>query len=144
VNLIENSEPVKKENPKMINPNAVYQTTALGYSQAIVHGDLLFSSGMVGWDIHHELIDNKGFTDQVNQSFFNLNQILKSENHDMESIIHLRFYVVDLNETKRSIIGLFLKKYFPNKHKPATTLLGVESLARKELLVEIEMIAKIT
>jgi enamine deaminase RidA (YjgF/YER057c/UK114 family) len=36
-----------------------------------------------------------------------------------------------------------MKTYFPKQYKPNSTLIGVAELARKDLLIEIELIAKI-
>jgi enamine deaminase RidA (YjgF/YER057c/UK114 family) len=128
---------------QMINTEDVYQTEKFGFSQAIRSDDLLFLSGQVGWDTTYELTGDKLFEDQLKQSFINVEELVCAGGSTTNGIIFLRFYVKQLDDTKRGLIGRYIKQYYPEKYKPATTLIGVESLARKELLIEIEGIAKI-
>jgi enamine deaminase RidA (YjgF/YER057c/UK114 family) len=49
-------------------------------------------------------------------------------------------YVVDYNADKRPAIVAARQKYLPD-NPPASTLVGVQGLARPELLIEVEAIA---
>jgi enamine deaminase RidA (YjgF/YER057c/UK114 family) len=128
---------------KMIETTDVYKTKSFGFSQAIVVNGLLFSSGQVGWDSSYQLTGERQFEDQVKQSFINIDKIVSAGNSSISDIIFLRFYVKGLDDSKRDIIGVYVKKYFTTDYKPATTLIGVETLARNDLMIEIEVIAKV-
>jgi enamine deaminase RidA (YjgF/YER057c/UK114 family) len=119
----------------------VYQTSDLGFSQAIQVNGLLFTSGQVGWDKNYQFIGNGSFEEQLKQSIYNLKEIANAGNSSLENIILLRIYVKNLDSEKRALINQYLKAEFETV-KPASTLLGVNSLAREDLLIEIEMIAK--
>ena len=49
----------------------------------------------------------------------------------------LRIYTVDYQDGDGAVIGRVLKESFGN-HFPASTWIGVQSLARPEFLIEIE------
>jgi len=131
----------------MIETDQVYTTQRFGFSQAVVHNGIIYTSGQVGWDTNYQLStyegENQSFEAQVRQSFLNVEQILKAGNSDMNRVIMLRFYVKELNDVKRTIVGRYLKNFYPTHYKPVTTLIGVACLAQTHLLIEIEAIAKV-
>jgi len=59
----------------------------------------------------------------------------------MRDIVSLRIYVVNYNPDEGGIISDCLLKFFPADALPVTTWLGVQALARPELLIEIEAVA---
>jgi len=126
---------------KMIETNEVYKTNQLGFSQAIESEYFLFTSGQVGWDTSYQLTGDKNFEAQVIQALKNTEGILEAGNSNMSSVIFLRIYVKNLTAEKRIIVTHCLKRCFAVGYKPATSLIGIESLASEELLVEIETIA---
>lgn len=124
-----------------INSAEVYSTGEKGFASAIQFGNLVFTSGQVGWDINHRLTGSGSFLEQLEQAFKNCKNLIETAGCALEDVIMIRFYVKDLNPSKRIAVNQILTKYYANTQKPATTLLGVECLARKDILVEIEMIA---
>ena len=125
----------------MIETSSVYKTIGFGFSQAIVADDLLFCSGIVGWDRNYQL-QGKDFNSQLSASFKNIENLLKSTGTSFNDIVLMRFYITELNSTNRKGINEQMSRYFTSGYKPATTLLGINHLAREELKVEIEIIAK--
>lgn len=128
---------------KMIETQDVYKTKSFGFSQAIVVNGLLFASGQVGWDTSYQLTGKRQFEDQVKQCFINIDKIVSAGGSTINDIIFLRFYVKELDDSKRGLVGDYVRKYFTTDYKPATTLIGVETLARNDLMIEIEVIAKV-
>ncbi len=131
-----------KTTTQMIAANNVYGTSQFGFSQAITANGLLFTSGQVGWNKNYELTGTGSFKEQVEQSFINVKNVIEHGNSSINNVILIRLYVKDLNEEKRNIIGKQLSRYYPTAYKPATTLIGIQALARADLLIEIEAIAK--
>lgn len=126
---------------QIVATDSVYATQSLGFSQAIIANGFVFTSGQVGWDVNYALIGNKGFESQANQCFKNIELILSEAKSSMEKVVHLRFFVTEMTDKNKKIIGGLLKKYFPNAYQPTTTLVCVKALAREELMIEIEAIA---
>lgn len=127
--------------PKMIDTPTVYPSHALGFSQAVVHGGLLISSGQVGWNTEYELPGDGGFEAQARQCFENISNLLKAANIGVGKVLMLRIYVKDLTETRTKTVSQLLQNLFSGAYKPATSLIGVAALAREALLIEIEVIA---
>lgn len=126
-----------------IETNEAYQTSKLGFSQAVNAGDLLFLSGQVGWDTDYKLAGNGSFDAQIRQAFANIDKILEASNSCNENLIYIRFYVVDLDSEKVRSIGEYMRTNFSTSKQPATTLIGITKLAREELQIEIEVVAQI-
>jgi 2-iminobutanoate/2-iminopropanoate deaminase len=131
----------EKSNAQVIETDQVYKTSQLGFSQAIVANDLVFTSGQVGWDVNYALVGAADFEAQAIQCFKNLDLILKRANSSIQNSIHLRFYVTDISDKNKATLSSLLKKYFPQEYQPTTTLLCVKALARKELFIELEAVA---
>ncbi|MEO1254887.1 MAG: RidA family protein [Bacteroidota bacterium] len=103
-------------------------------------GQMIFLSGQVALDQNGKLIGND-FSSQFNAAITNVSVALSEMNSGLEHIVHLRIYVVSLKPEHRFIIGGALEKVFEGCSPPANTLIGIQSLARKDLRVEIEAIA---
>ncbi|MGB3589702.1 MAG: RidA family protein [Tunicatimonas sp.] len=125
-----------------VETEKAYKTQHLGFSQANIYSGLLFTSGQVGWDTNYSLTGTESFEDQLNQTFNNLGAILEKGGSAFSDIILIRIYVKDLDQEKRAKVSDLIEKYYPDLYKPASSLIGVATLAREDLLVEIEIIAR--
>lgn len=130
-------------NLSTIESHEVYITREFGFSQAVVFNQVIYGSGQIGWDKDFKLPRNPTFSNQFEQTLQNIEHLLNSQGCGWQDILHLRFFVVELNAIKTAHISRFLHQTYPNKYAPATTLLGVSSLAQEGLQVEIEFTAKI-
>jgi len=123
-----------KQSNQMITTDSTYETHQFGFSQAIVVNDFVFISGQVGWDLNHQLVDAENFELELLKAFDNLANIIGAANSSIDKIVLLRFYVKNLDSTKRQLIGRIINTYYPNDYKPASTLIGVETLARENFI----------
>ncbi len=126
----------------LVNTEKAYNTAKFGFSQAVSYNNLLFLSGQVGWDVNHQLTEDGSFEEQLAQSLINTETILNDAMSSVDQILMMRIYVKALDNTKKELISESLKSYFESQHQPATTLIGVETLARENLLIEIEVVAQ--
>jgi enamine deaminase RidA (YjgF/YER057c/UK114 family) len=124
------------------NPD-VYETRDFGFSQAVVFNKVIYGSGQVAWNKDYTLQPTSDFSHQLKQTLKNIEYLLENQKCSWQDVLHLRFYVVDLNADKRESIAYFLQQTFHGSYAPATTMLGISELARENLLVEIEFTAKI-
>ena len=70
---------------------------ALGpYSQAVRHGDLVFLSGQVGLDPATGKLVDGGVEAQARQVFRNLRAVCQAAGGDLDGIVKLTIYLVDL------------------------------------------------
>jgi enamine deaminase RidA (YjgF/YER057c/UK114 family) len=109
-----------------------------GFSQTVVvktgNFKTLYISGQIGDGIDIET--------QTIATFQNLERQLQNCNATFKDVVKMNTYIVNFNpEMDLPIFRKVRKEFLGNENYPASTLVGVESLGRKEWLIEIEAIA---
>ncbi len=112
-----------------------------GYSNGIAGtGRLVMIGGQIGWDAQGRLAD--GFVAQVAQALRNVLAVLHEAGGGPEHIARLTWYVVDIEEYRRSLAALgAVYRDTLGRWYPAMTLVQVSALAEREARVEIEATA---
>jgi 2-iminobutanoate/2-iminopropanoate deaminase len=108
------------------------------YSQAIVHGDLVFTSGQIPIDPTTGNVDTQGITAQTEQVMKNLNAVLTAAGSSFEKAVKTTCFLSDMADF--AAFNEVYAKYFTEK--PARSCVAVKSLP-KGVLVEVEVIAEI-
>ena len=106
-----------------------------GFSQVVVvesdNVKTLHISGQIGEGIDLE-------TQTVN-TFKNLQLLLTECNANFQDIVKMNTYIVNFNpEADLPIFRKVRKDFLGDENYPASTLVGVQSLGRKEWLIEID------
>ena len=109
-----------------------------GFSQMVVvktgNFKTLYISGQIG--------DGVDLEAQTITTFQNLEMQLTNCNATFKDVVKMNTYIVNFNpEVDLPIFRKVRKEFLGNENYPASTLVGVESLGRKEWLIEIEAIA---
>jgi 2-iminobutanoate/2-iminopropanoate deaminase len=108
------------------------------YSQAVIHGNLLFVSGQIGIDPKTGKLKST-FEEQVRQVFANIDAVLKAAGTDRHSIAKVSIYITDLSLF--SLLNALYEEFFKDVEvKPARTTVGVNSLPMGAY-VEMDIIA---
>lgn len=118
------------------NPHALYKLH--GYSPAIVSGDLLFVSGMVG--AQPDGTPEPDLPAQVQLAFDNLQGVLAAAGCTFEDVVDLTFFLVDPDASVALVLEA-MKKAFAREPLPNVTAVGVNWLAGFQF--EIKVIARI-
>ncbi|MGH2603430.1 MAG: RidA family protein [Dehalococcoidia bacterium] len=121
----------------IVAPPFIHKTT--GYSHAVRAGNTLYIAGQVALDADGNLVGEGDIEAQVAQVWQNLKAVLGHAGGTVEDIVKITVFVTDI--ASRPAIAAARDAVFPNGRYPASTFLVVQSLARPELLVEIEAIA---
>jgi enamine deaminase RidA (YjgF/YER057c/UK114 family) len=119
-----------------VNPHALYAQH--GYSPAILSGDLLFVSGMVG--ARKDGTPEPDLATQIQLAFDNLQEVLAAASCTFDNVVDLTFFLID----PEASVGLTLEamnKAFTSEPRPNVTAIGVNWLAGFQ--VEIKVIARI-
>ena len=108
-----------------------------GFSQTVVvktgNFKTLYISGQIG--------DGADLEAQTIKTFQNLEKQLTNCNATFKDVVKMNTYIVNFNpEVDLPIFRKVRKQFLGNENYPASTLVGVESLGRKEWLIEIEAI----
>lgn len=109
-----------------------------GFSQTVVvktgNFKTLYISGQIG--------DGADLEAQTITTFQNLEKQLTNCNATFKDVVKMNIYIVNFNpEVDLPIFRKIRKEFLGDENYPASTLIGVESLGRKEWLIEIEAIA---
>jgi 2-iminobutanoate/2-iminopropanoate deaminase len=123
-----------------INPKKLFNSMQYGFSQLVVSntpGKLFFTSGQVALDAEEKIV-TKDITGQTRQALINLTTAINEAGGNLKDVMMLRIYFVNNGDFKNEEIGVVLREFFGTENPPASTWIGVSSLARSEFLIEIE------
>jgi 2-iminobutanoate/2-iminopropanoate deaminase len=127
---------------RLVNPEALYDGTPVGMSQAVVdlQSGLVFVSGQVDWDDQHQ-VSSDSVSDQLARALEKLKIALHASGASVDTLLQIRVYIRgELEEHMGSIAPIMAS--FLGDSRPAVTGIGVASLASKATLVEVEAIAR--
>jgi enamine deaminase RidA (YjgF/YER057c/UK114 family) len=126
-----------------INPPSLFQTLHSGFSQAVAASGVrtLYVSGQTAWDANRQLVGGTDLAAQARQAFRNLRTIVEASRGTINDVVSLRIYIVDYTPDKAHAVATALRETFPGPAKPATTWIGVASLADPGFLIELEATA---
>jgi enamine deaminase RidA (YjgF/YER057c/UK114 family) len=126
-----------------LNPPDLFQSQQYGFSQIVKvkGGTTVYFSGQVGWDEHEALAGGSDLASQTRSAFTNLQKAVRAAGGAMRDLVSLRIYVVNYKREEGGPISACLLEFFPADALPVTTWIGVQALARPELLIEIEAVA---
>ena len=108
------------------------------YSQAMMHGDLVFTSGQIPINPESGNIEAEGITAQTEQVMKNLGEVLSAAGSSFEKAVKTTCFLADLSDF--AAFNEVYAKYFVGK--PARSCVAVKTLP-KNVLVEVEVIAEI-
>lgn len=114
--------------PKAIGP----------YSQAIVCGDFVFTSGQIPIDPATGEVVGNTIEEQTERVMQNLGEVLKASGTSFENAVKTTCFLADISDFT-AFNGVYAK-YFTEK--PARSCVAVKDLP-KGVLVEVEVIAKV-
>ena len=108
------------------------------YSQAIICGNMLFTSGQVPINPATGNVETEGITDQATQVMKNLAAVLAEAGTTFEKVVKTTCFLADMNDF--AAFNAVYAEYFTSK--PARSCVAVKTLP-KNVLVEVEVIAEI-
>ena len=112
-----------------------FATLKLPFSQAVIHGDIIYVSGQVG-NVGLKLVEG-GITRETHQTMLNIKSILEENGSSMDKVIKCTCMLADINQWPD--MNMEYIKFFPN-NKPARSAFATNGLALNAR-VEIECIA---
>lgn len=127
-------------NSKKLFSSGAKWENIVGYSRAVKVGNLIEVSGTTAVD--GETIIGKG--DVYAQAVFifeKIEKVLIEAGSGLGDVVRTRMYVTDISDWEK--IGKAHARFFKNI-KPATSMIEVNRLINKELLIEIEVTAVIS
>jgi 2-iminobutanoate/2-iminopropanoate deaminase len=139
VMLFPSVAPAQGSSTRYVNPSGLVKPT--GYTHVVVapDGRTVYIAGQVAFDSAGAVVGQGDFTAQAERVYRNLERALRSVGGSMADLVKTTTFITDTRNISslREVRSRHLSKTSP----PANTLLQVSSLARPELLIEIEAIA---
>jgi 2-iminobutanoate/2-iminopropanoate deaminase len=124
---------------RYINPQGLVKPT--GYTHLVIapDGRTVYIAGQVAFDSTGKVVGDGDFAAQAEQVFRNLQRALESVGGSIGDLVKTTTFITDIKHLPalREARARHLAKSQP----PANTLVAVSSLARPELLIEIEGVA---
>jgi enamine deaminase RidA (YjgF/YER057c/UK114 family) len=122
-------------------PKIEGQEPSPGYSQVVVStpGKIIFIAGQVGTK-DGKVVSND-LQAQAKQAFENIKTALAAAGATFDDVVKLNWYVKQYKPEMRTLLRDIRTQYTSKEHPPASTLIGVTSLATDDYLVEVEVIA---
>ena len=109
------------------------------WSNAIRAGDMLFISGQVArpFEGGGQMVGEDEY-EQTRQIFSRIERIIKAAGGTMDNLVKMTVYMTDIR--KNTEVWRARREFFSGDF-PASTLVEVSSLAKPDVLVEIETVA---
>ncbi len=125
--------------PRFINPKGLAQPT--GYTHLVIapDGRTVYIAGQVALDSAGKVVGKGDFAAQAEQVFRNLQLALESVGGSTADLVKTTTFVTDIGNL--AALREVRTRYLARNRPPASTLVAVSSLARPELLIEIEGVA---
>lgn len=124
-----------------LNPSGLSQPRGYAHVVTARGGKTVYVAGQVAQDEKGELQGRGDLKAQTQRVFENLRIALQAAGAGFDDVVRLNTYVVayrpDMIDTLRSVRSAFMG----DVAVPASTLVGVQALAREGFLIEIEAIA---
>jgi len=126
-----------------INPKSLFQSVEHGFSQIVTAqaGKTVYISGQTTWDAEKRIVGGKNLGEQARQALRNIRTAVEAAGGTLTDVVSVRIYVVNYKPEDAGPIGEAFREFFPGDRLPASTLIGVSSLAVGDFLIEVEAMA---
>ena len=137
------AEPATAAGSAIEKPHVAGLLDNAAFAQVVVASGrrMVFTAGQVSIDDEGGLIGGDDLAAQTTQTMKNLGLALAAAGAGFGDVVKITTYVVNYRPEQRSVIGKARAPFFSGMKPPASTLLGVMSLASPDWLIEIEAVA---
>jgi enamine deaminase RidA (YjgF/YER057c/UK114 family) len=125
---------------ELINPEDLPKPQSYHQVAVATGSRLVFVAGQVSEDIHGNLVGEGDFALQARTAFANVGRALAAAGAGVDDVARITIYVAGHRPELIPLISEARDAVFGD-HRPADTLLGVETLAEPGYLIEVEAIA---
>ncbi|MES2581192.1 MAG: RidA family protein [Pseudomonadota bacterium] len=123
-----------------MDPPGRYASPYYTHAVATRGGKTLYVSGQWSYDPSGKLVGRGDLKAQTIQAFTNLKAVVEAAGARTSEIVKINTYVVGYEEKNLAELGAGLNICFGTSRDYASTVVGVQSLAREGMLIEVEAI----
>jgi enamine deaminase RidA (YjgF/YER057c/UK114 family) len=126
--------------PRYLNPPTLFDAKPYGFSQVVVSPEngMAYLSGQTAWGSDQKMSGGADFGSQLRATLQNIERAVESIGCSRSDVVRVRVYIVNHAPGHLTILGRAMSEFFGEDSLPASTLVGVATLALPEFLVEIE------
>ena len=127
-----------------INPKELFDSLQYGFSQIVTSTGTktIYLSGQVAWNAQGEIVGGADLGAQTKEALRNVEIAVQAAGGLLRDVVSMRIYFLHDRRKETEAISAALREFFPQL-PPATTWVGVPSLADDAFLIEIEAVAVI-
>ena len=126
---------------QFINPEGLVKPGVYTPVVSARGGKTIYISGQVSQDAAGNLVGKGDLLAQTEQVYRNLGIALTAAGATFNDVVKLNVYVVGYKSEHRALLQSVRGKHVSKDTPPASTLIGVQALARADFLVEVEAVA---
>ena len=126
---------------RYIQPASMAVPAGPGSHAVEAHG-WVYVSGQVSVNERKEVVGRGDIAAQAEQVLKNLNACLEAAGGGLSDVVELVIYMKNMADYRPAVVDARLR-YF-GSHRPASTVVGVTSLAHPDFLLEIKAVARIS
>jgi len=126
---------------KFINPQGMVRPGAYTPVVTAQGGRTIYVAGQVSLDEKGEVVGRGDLMAQAEQVWRNVGLALKGAGATFNDLVKINVYVVNYKPEYRDMLHQMRLRHVSKETPPASTLVGVQALARDGFLIEIEAIA---
>jgi enamine deaminase RidA (YjgF/YER057c/UK114 family) len=126
---------------KFINPDGMVRPGAYTPVVTAQGGRTIYVAGQVSLDEKGELVGWGDLMAQAEQVWRNVGLALKGAGATFNDLVKINVYVVNFKPEYRDMLHQMRLRHVSKDTPPASTMVGVQALARDGFLIEIEAIA---
>jgi reactive intermediate/imine deaminase len=135
-------EKTKKMDKKFINPKDLPVSPAYSQAVSVTGGQTIYISGQIPLNSKGELVGKGDLRAQTQQVFENMKIVLAASGASFSDVVKISYFIKNFKSSDLGIIREVRSQYLPKESPlPASSLIGVESLFRDDVLIEVEAIA---
>ena len=132
------AQEVKREH---LNPPGLARPTGYTHTVSASGGKLVFVSGQVSLDREGNVVGKGDLKAQAQQVYDNLRAALAAVGAQPKDVVKTTTFVVNYRPDMLPALREVRSTFYGANPPPASTLLGVQALAREDFLIEIEVVA---
>lgn len=127
---------------KFINPREMPVSPAYSQAVSVKGGRTIYVSGQIALNEKGELVGQGDLRKQTEKVFENMKIVLNNSGANFSDVVKITYFIKDFNPSMLPVIREVRSQFFPTESPlPASSLMGVQSLFREDVLIEIECIA---
>jgi len=135
------SEKTKMEK-QFIKPADVFPGKGYSHAISVSGGRTIYVAGQIALNQKGELVGKDDIRAQTQQVFENIRAVLAASDANFADVVKISYYIKNFNPSFLPAIREVRDSFLPKDQPPPTsTLIGVETLFRDDVLIEIECVA---